>query len=210
MTAVLAAAGLTVVAGGRAVLDGVTFEAPGGVPVALTGPSGSGKTALLLALAGVLAPAAGTVTLDGVPVTGGDLETGRLCLVAAGDGLAPELSAGENVALPLQTRGLPRPEVAARRRQALAAVGLDGVDGRLVGELSGGQRQRVAVARALAARPVALLADEPTAELDPVTRAAVLDVVLAGAPVVVVATNDPEVVARCPRVLVMSGGTLAG
>jgi putative ABC transport system ATP-binding protein len=123
-----------------------------------------------------------------------------------------ELTAEENVTLPLQERRLGPSDIADRTATALAAVGLDTVGRRRVDELSGGQRQRVGVARALAGQPDLLVADEPTAELDPDNRDRVLSLLLDPAPrrIVVVASNDPEVTGACAQVLHLRDGRVDG
>jgi putative ABC transport system ATP-binding protein len=207
----LRAEGLGVEIGGRTVLEEIDLVATAGSSVAVTGPSGSGKSILLHALAGLLPPAGGRVLVDGVPLNGSRLELGRIGLVLQHHGLAAGLTAEENIALPLQARGLDRQDIATRCREALEAVDLAGTGRRLVDELSGGQRQRVGVARALAGRPAVLLADEPTAELDPVNRALVLSLLLdpSAGRIVLVAANDPEMARACDHVLELRDGRLA-
>jgi putative ABC transport system ATP-binding protein len=135
---------------------------------------------------------------------------GIIGVVLQSHGLASGLTAEENVALPLQARGLDPDETARRCREALAAVDLDGAARRVVDGLSGGQRQRVGVARALATEPDVLVADEPTAELDPANRSRVLSLMLDGPPerIVLVASNDPEVAAACHQVLHLRDGRI--
>jgi len=207
----LRAEGLRLDLGGRTVLDGIGLTARAGGPLAVSGPSGSGKTVLLLALAGLLLPTGGTVRVDGAPIGPGvHRSRARFGVVLQTQGLVSELTAHENVALPLQEEGLEASEVTERTRTALTAVGLDDVGDRLAGELSGGQRQRVGVARALAGSPEIVIADEPTAELDPDNRARVLSLLLESSParIVVVASNDPEVSHLCPRVLHLRDGRI--
>jgi ABC-type lipoprotein export system ATPase subunit len=204
----LEAAGLGVSLDGRAVLDDVDLLALAGEPVAVSGPSGSGKTVLLHSLGGLVPATSGQVLLDGAPLDREDAAArARFGVVLQSLGLASGLTSEENVALPLQSRGLDRDEVAARCREALAAVGLESTAGRMVDDLSGGQRQRVGVARALAGRPAILLADEPTAELDPASRARVLSLLL-GTPgvIVLLASNDPEVCEACHHVVHLRDG----
>ncbi len=205
----LVAEGLGLDLGGRRVLDAITLRAVAGEPLALSGPSGSGKTVLLLVLAGLIAPTRGAVLVDGVPITTAD-DRARVGfgVILQTQGLVSELTADENVALPLQERRLPATEVMARTRQALTAVGLEDVGDRWAEELSGGQRQRVGVARALAGSPQVLIADEPTAELDPDNRTRVLSLLLDPSParIVVVASNDPEVSHACRRVVHLRDG----
>ena len=207
----LRAEGLGLDLGGRAVLNDVTLTARAGEPLAVSGPSGSGKTVLLLTLAGLLPATRGAVLIDGAPiVTRHASRRSRFGVVLQSQGLAPELTAEENVALPLQEWGLGAAEVATRTSEALAAVGLDTVGDRLALELSGGQRQRVGVARALAGSPEIMVADEPTAELDPDNRARVLSLLLhSSSPrIVVIASNDPEVSNACRHVLRLRDGRL--
>ncbi|MGH9099500.1 MAG: ATP-binding cassette domain-containing protein, partial [Acidimicrobiales bacterium] len=132
-------------------------------------------------------------------------------LILQTHGLVAALTAEENVALPLQSRGLAREDVMQRTARALGDVDLARHASRPVDELSGGERQRVGIARALAADPAILVADEPTAELDPDNRARVLNLLMSlahRARVVVVASDDPEVVATCARVVVLEAGRI--
>jgi putative ABC transport system ATP-binding protein len=199
--------------GPRTVLDGISLIVPAGVPLAVSGPSGAGKTVLLLTLAGLVVPTRGTVGIDGTPIDTADGPgRARFGVILQSQGLVMEMTAEENVALPLQQRGLPPTEVAARTGDSLAAVGLDQMGDRLAADLSGGQRQRVGVARALAGSPAIVIADEPTAELDPDNRARVLSLLLRppSPRIVVLASNDPEVAEACGRVLHLRDGRLDG
>jgi putative ABC transport system ATP-binding protein len=200
----LRAEGLGVDAGGRALLDRIDLVATAGRSIALTGPSGAGKTLLLRALAGHLPLQRGRVVLNGAPLDG----SSRFGLILQNHGLASGLTAEENIALPLQARGLDKDDIAARCVEALQAVDLGGAGRRLVDELSGGQRQRVGVARALAGRPAVLLADEPTTELDPANRALVLALLLnrSAQRIVLIAANDPEVTESCDQVVRLRDG----
>ncbi|MFD1720318.1 ABC transporter ATP-binding protein [Amnibacterium endophyticum] len=202
---------------GRTILDGIDLVVPAGRAAALVGPSGSGKTTLLTALAAFQPIDRGTVTYDGRSVTpaGRDPWTGRVQLVHQAFGLLSLLTAAENVELALQ--GLPgerRPRRRAVRAAALEALGSVGLTARadnLVEELSGGEQQRVALARALVTGPDLLLADEPTAQLDPANRERVTDLLLgltARGVTVVLATHDQELSARCDPVLALRDGVL--
>jgi putative ABC transport system ATP-binding protein len=195
----LQAEGLRFERGGRVIFEGVSLSVGPGDRVAVTGPSGSGKTSLLSVLAGLAAPAAGTVRRDGELMTSGTLPA-RTAAVLQGYGLVSLLTAAENVQIILRAAGMPAGPATTIASTALAELGLGDYGDHLVQELSGGQQQRVAVARALAVHPDLLIADEPTAEQDAVTRDLVLARLLgvaADGGALVLATHDPEVVARC-------------
>ena len=186
---------------GNRILGPLDLVVRSGEPLAVTGPSGAGKTTLCLILAGVLDPTDGLVLLDGSPFDGAGATVG---LVLQTHGLMAGLTAGENVALPLQSRGLVRHDIARRTASALASVGLTAEAGRPVDELSGGERQRVGVARALAGDPQVLIGDEPTTELDADNRARVIDLLTDPSTVsriVVVASDDPEILAEFRHVV---------
>jgi putative ABC transport system ATP-binding protein len=194
----LAGFGLRCERGGRTVFDGLNFRVCSGDRLAVLGASGSGKTTLLALLAGFSAPSAGELSFDGEPLTPAIRQ--RFAVVLQGYGLVSLLTAAENVEAALRAAGCPPGEAITRAHEALEGIGLAGVEDNLVEELSGGQQQRVAVARALALRPEVLLADEPTAEQDAVSRALVLTRLLEVSDrggIVVLATHDPEVAARC-------------
>ncbi len=194
----LDATGLRYERGGRAIFDGVAFRVASGERLAVIGPSGSGKTSLLAVLAGLADADAGTITLDGEPL---DVAARRrFGVVLQGYGLVSLLTAAENVEAGLRAAGRSPRGTREAAHQALEDVGLEGVENHLVEELSGGQQQRVAVARALALAPDVLIADEPTAEQDPVFRALVMTRLLEVSDrggILVLATHDPEVAARC-------------
>ena len=214
---VLEARGLRYVIGGRLLLADFDLTVGPGERVAVVGPSGSGKTSLLALLAGLAAPAAGQVLLDGVPIVPGQVPPG-VATVLQGHGLVSLLTATENIEIALFATGMPPAAAAAAAQQALAALGLAEHAGQLADELSGGQQQRVAVARALATRPAVLIADEPTAEQDSASRELVLSRMLGLADArtlragegdppepparsLILATHDPEVAQRCDRVV---------
>jgi putative ABC transport system ATP-binding protein len=162
-------------------LAGIGLEIRAGSFVSLMGPSGSGKTTLLNLIAGLDAPDAGRVLLDGrdlATLSGNALADFRLHnvgFVFQAFNLLPSLTVGNNVAWPLEFAGVRRAEVRTRVAEALARTGVGGRERRFPGELSGGEQQRVAIARAIATRPRLLLADEPTGNLDSHSGRLVLD-----------------------------------
>jgi putative ABC transport system ATP-binding protein len=154
-------------------LDGVGLSIEGGEYLAVVGPSGSGKTTLLNILGCLDRPTEGKMVYDGVELRElgekalSDYRRDRISFVFQSYNLIPVLTVRENVELPLVIeRALGRAEIRARADEMIAAVGLSGKEGRFPRELSGGQEQRVAIARALVKRPLVVLADEPTANLD--------------------------------------------
>jgi putative ABC transport system ATP-binding protein len=199
---VLEAQGLRYERDGRVILDGVDLRVASGERLAVLGPSGSGKTSLLSLLAGFAEPSAGRVLMDDVVQRPGPRQ--GFAVVLQGYGLVSLLTAAENIEVGLRAAGEAAPAARERARAALADVGLEDHAEALIEELSGGQQQRVAVARAVALRPDVVLADEPTAEQDPMFRALVLTRLLEVADrggILVLATHDPEVADRCTRAL---------
>jgi putative ABC transport system ATP-binding protein len=183
------------------VLREVTVTAQPGRMLAVTGPSGAGKTTLLWAMAGLVRPVSGSVTVGGVSLRDRDQAVAEeVVLVPQDNGLAPILTAGENVQVALVACGVKPPEARRRTVESLEWVGLSEQADQLVEELSGGQQQRTALARGLALRGSVLLADEVTSELDAQNRQRVLDLLRAEADrgaAVVFATHDPEAAAAC-------------
>jgi putative ABC transport system ATP-binding protein len=195
---------------GRRALTDVNLVFEGGVPVAITGPSGSGKSALCLVLAGAVEPTGGAVLFNGHSISSQDRE--KTGVVLQIHGLVGGLTAIENVALPLLARRRPIDVAHESSIRALTSVGLADDGHRVVDELSGGECQRVAVARALAGDPDVVVADEPTAELDPDNREIVLGLLLEAAArgkIVVVASDDPAVISRFPSVIELQEGLVA-
>ncbi len=200
------AQGLGYTIGGRSILHGLDLKVGPGERLAVVGPSGSGKTSLLALLAGLAVPTTGQVLLDGVPVPPGRIPEG-VAAVLQGHGLVSLLTAAENIEVALFAAGMAGDQVGVVVDRALAELGLADHAGQLADELSGGQQQRVAVARALASAPSLLIADEPTAEQDRVSRELVLTRMLAitaAGGSLVLATHDPDVAQRCDRVLDLS------
>ncbi|MFJ3395178.1 ABC transporter ATP-binding protein [Leifsonia aquatica] len=219
---VLNASGLTKTYGSAAALAGVDVAIAPGESVAIMGASGSGKTTLLHCLAGIVRPDTGSVVLatahGPVEVTAlGEAERSRLRREAFGfvfqQGLLlPELTAVENVALPLMLAGAPRAAAEQDAATWLAALGLAGMEQRRIGQLSGGQAQRVAIARAQVGGASVVFADEPTGALDSHTSADVMDALIASTTgrgrSLVVVTHDDGVAARCSRVLRLADGRI--
>jgi putative ABC transport system ATP-binding protein len=199
------------------ILDGVSFSVNSGETVAVLGSSGSGKSTLLGLIAGLDAPTTGTVRIDGEDLFALD-EDGRAALRGRGMGfvfqsfqLLPDLTALDNVMLPLELAG--QADARERARAQLIRVGLGHRQRHRPNQLSGGEQQRVALARAFAVEPRILLADEPTGNLDPQTGAQVIDLLLelnrAQGATLIVVTHDPALAARCGRPLRLDGGRLA-
>ena len=201
-------------------LRGVSLTIESGETVAITGPSGSGKSTLLHCLSGIMSPETGEVHYAGRRIDHLD-ETARTRLrredfgiVFQFDRLVPELTAVENVALPLLFAGRGRAEattVALGRLEEVAAV--DVAESRPA-ELSGGQLQRVAIARALVTNPKVIFADEPTGALDSIAGERVLSLLMGAArankATVVIVTHDNQVAAHADREIVLRDGALAG
>lgn len=170
----IAVRGLRHAFNGHTVLDGVDLDVPAGTVLALLGPSGCGKSTLLKALAGLLRPQSGRIEFGGATVSDERRheppERRGLGMVFQDYALWPHLSVAQNVAFPLEMRGVPRRERPAQVQEALALVGLHEHATRRPSDLSGGQQQRVALARAIVARPRVLLFDEPLSNLDRALR----------------------------------------
>ncbi|WP_345761819.1 ABC transporter ATP-binding protein [Diaminobutyricibacter sp. McL0608] len=220
---ILRADGLTRVfetAGGKvtAVSDVSLVVHPGEL-VVIRGRSGSGKTTLLNMLGGLDQPTSGQVRLGAVQLTGAaeselvDIRRSQIGFVFQAFGLIPVLSAAENVEVPLRLLGVAPEEREARVAELLALVGLAGHARQRPAELSGGQQQRVGIARALACDPKVLFADEPTGQLDSVTGAAMMELLVglvhSKGVAAVVTTHDPLLMARADRVLELHDGQLA-
>ena len=200
-------------------LRGADFSVLPGEIVAVMGPSGSGKSTLLHCLAGILTPDQGEVHFGGRRLDTLDearrsmLRRGEFGFVFQFGQLVPELSALENVALPLLLAGERRPQAYAAARRWFAPLGLDGLEGRRSGELSGGQSQRVALARGLVTEPQVLFADEPTGALDSLTGEQVMDLLVDAArrqgTTVIMVTHEPRVAAYADREVIVRDGRVA-
>jgi len=197
-------------------LRGTGMTVAAGEIVAVMGPSGSGKSTLLHCLAGILVPDSGEVHFDGRRIDTlpegerSALRRDRFGFVFQFGQLVPELTAEENVALPLLLGGIRRAEALKEARTWFPKLGLDGMEQRRSGELSGGQAQRVALARGLVARPQVLFADEPTGALDSLTGEQVMDLMVGAAreqgTTVVIVTHEPRVAAYADREVIVRDG----
>jgi putative ABC transport system ATP-binding protein len=197
-------------------LRGASLSVKKGEILAVMGPSGSGKSTLLHCLAGIIAPDSGEVYFDGQRVDAmreGDrsrLRRERFGFVFQFGQLVPELTAEENVALPLLLGGTRRQEALRGARAWFERLELDGLERHRAGEMSGGQAQRVALARGLVAHPDVLFADEPTGSLDSLTGELVMGLLTRTAredgTTVVLVTHEPRVAAYADREVIVRDG----
>jgi len=201
-----------------AVLRGVTFSVNPGESVAIMGASGAGKSTLLHLLGGLEAPDHGSINLGNIAID----QAGQTALahfrnkqvgfVFQFHHLLPDLSAAENVSLPLLISRISPPEAAQRAEQALKEIGLGDRASHLVGNLSGGEQQRVALCRALVHQPSLVLADEPTGNLDKTKGEEIAHSLVEYArkvkAKVVLATHSHAVASLCDRVLTLRDGRL--
>ncbi|OLB80049.1 MAG: macrolide ABC transporter ATP-binding protein [Actinobacteria bacterium 13_2_20CM_2_71_6] len=200
-------------------LRGASMSAAAGEILAIMGPSGSGKSTLLHCLAGILVPSSGEVWFDGGRVDTmnetqrSSLRRDRFGFVFQFGQLVPELTAEENVALPLLLGGTRRAAALSKARAWFERLGLDGLEQRRSGELSGGQAQRVALARGLVAGPEILFADEPTGSLDSLTGEQVMDLLVDAAreqgTTVILVTHEPRVAAYADREIIVRDGQIS-
>jgi putative ABC transport system ATP-binding protein len=205
--------------GRTAALRGATVAATPGEILAIMGPSGSGKSTLLHCLAGIFPPDKGEVWFGGTRLdVRSEAARTRLRRTAFGfvfqfGQLVPELSAADNVALPLLLNRADRKSAYASAATWLDRLGLSGKGTRRTGELSGGEAQRVALARALALRPKVIFADEPTGSLDTLTGEKVMDLLTSLAreqgTTVVLITHDARVAAYADRVVMVRDGIVS-
>ena len=199
-------------------LDAVSLEIARGDFAVLVGPSGSGKTTLLNMIGGLDTPTDGRVWVAGTEISRlskaqlAELRLRRIGFVFQEFNLIPVLSALENVEFVMLLQGVPEAERRSRSLALLRELGLEGLEHRRPAELSGGQQQRVAVARAVAAEPIIVLPDEPTANLDSKAGAALMDLMRRlneeKGISFVFSTHDPMVVERARRVIRMRDGRI--
>ena len=201
------------------VLRGASFSASAGEALAIMGSSGAGKSTLLHVLGGLEAADHGTIAAGEFEIEGASpaalarFRNERVGFVFQFHHLLPDLTAAENVSLPLRITRVSRREAMRRARQMLDEVGLDRrIADSVVGHLSGGEQQRVAVCRALITRPALVLADEPTGNLDEMTGAEIARSIVSYArnhqALVIIATHNHALAGICDRTLVLSNGRL--
>ena len=207
------------------VLKGIDLQVQKGEILAVMGASGAGKTTLLQILGTLSAPDSGTLEIDGVTVFDGAARSLKGDALAAFRGrrigfvfqahhLLPEFTALENVMIPALIAGRPASEAREAAARLLETVGLAGRSGHKPSEMSGGEQQRVAIARALVNSPAVLFADEPTGNLDSVTKEEIHRLLFSlrdslGQTLVIV-THDPGLAALCDRTLIMQDGLIVG
>ena len=198
------------------VLKGIDFEAQKGEIVAVTGASGAGKTTLLEILGTLSSPDSGSLVIDGTDVLrlgGRELASfrgQRIGFVFQFHHLLPEFTSEENVMIPALIAGKGEAAARSKARELLDTVGLAGRMSHKPSELSGGEQQRVAIARALVNSPAVLFADEPTGNLDSVTREEIhslfFDLREKLGQTIIIVTHDASLAGLCDRTLTMKDG----
>jgi putative ABC transport system ATP-binding protein len=198
----------------------VDLSVAAGEFVSLAGPSGSGKSTLLNLIGGLDRPTSGRVTVGGICLNDlsesalSDMRLHKMGFVFQAYNLIPVLTARENVEFTMQLQGVERSERHRRAEQMMAELDIDGLEHRRPGELSGGQQQRVAIARALVTRPVLLLADEPSANLDSATTEDLLRLLRRlnddDGITILTATHDPLVMGFAKRNITLRDGEIVG
>lgn len=195
------------------VVDDVSLSVEPGEFVALLGPSGSGKSTLLMSIAGFVQPTAGRILIGGNDVTRSEPRLRNIGMVFQKYALFPHMSVQENIAFPLQQRGIPKHEIGDRILKVTALTGLTGLEERPIPNLSGGQQQRVALARALVYEPPVLLMDEPLGALDKKLREHLQDEIkriqrVTGTTVVFVTHDQTEALGMADRLVVFNKGRI--
>ena len=206
--------------GQTAALRGIDLGLVAGEVVAVMGPSGSGKSTLLHCLAGIALPDEGEVRFEGRSMAAlGDADRSRLRRTAFGfvfqfGQLIPELSAIENIALPLLLNGIRRDDAERLAADWFERLDLRGLERRRAGEMSGGQAQRVAIARALVSEPAIVFADEPTGSLDSLAGEHVMELLTGAATehgaAIVLVTHEARVAAYAHREVIVRDGRISG
>ncbi len=204
-------------AGAVHILKGVSMDALAGEAIGIVGPSGSGKTSMLMVMAGLEPVTSGELFMRGEAVHGKSesqlsaLRRDNIGIVFQSFHLIPTLTAVENVALPLEFKGVDNAESLARNK--LTDVGLGHRLSHYPGQLSGGEQQRVAIARALAAGAKIILADEPTGNLDQDTGQAIMDLLFGirenNEATLILVTHDRALAKRCDRIIEVRDGLIS-
>ncbi len=200
------------------VLRGVDLEIQEGEFVAIMGKSGAGKSTLLYQMGLLDTPTEGDLVIDGIDVLSlsekqrTNFRLTRLGYVFQDYALVPELTALENVAIPLLMEGFSQFEAEEKSRQALTDLGLSEKCNNQPNQLSGGEQQRVSIARAIVQNPKILFADEPTANLDSVSSEAVLEALTKlhkQGQTIVMVTHEEEYTRNCDKVIYLVDGAIA-
>lgn len=217
---IITAKGVTKSFGQTHVLHGLDLQISGGEILAIMGPSGSGKSTLLHSIAAIVTPDSGEIRFDGKRIDNlGDKERSILRRTAFGfvfqfGQLVPELTALDNIALPLLLNNTDYKTAYQQANSWLENVGLSKKANSLPGELSGGEAQRVAIARAMTIEPKVLFADEPTGSLDSLNSEKVMELFVETAKkngtTVVMVTHEPTIAAYADREIIVRDGQIVG
>jgi putative ABC transport system ATP-binding protein len=201
-------------------LQNVTLNIMRGEICCIFGPSGSGKSTLLNQLSGLEKPTRGEVLIGGIPISRlseeqlTNFRQRHLGFVFQSYNLLPQLTATENVALPLMFRGVPKPQREQAARELLTRVGLSHRLNHFPSQMSGGQQQRVGIARAFITRPDIVFADEPTGNLDSKTTTQVMDMICSFArdfhQTVILVSHDPEMASYAHHIVTLRDGGIVG
>lgn len=199
------------------VLKGINLEVKTGEFLAIMGKSGAGKSTLMYQMSILDEPTSGEIFIDGIDILAlsikekTEFRLNRLGYVFQDYALLPELTAVENIMIPLLMRGLDTESAKKRAMEALIDVGLSHRPNNLPSQLSGGEQQRVSIARAVAQDPIILFADEPTANLDSVSSNHIIDVlreINKRGQTIVMVTHEKEYTNRCNRIIYLEDGLI--
>ena len=200
------------------VLKGIDIEVQEGEFVAIMGKSGAGKSTLMYQLSALDEPTDGEILIDNVDIIGltekerTQFRLNTLGYVFQDYALVPDLSARENVMMPLLMRNWSWKEAELKADESIDAVGLEGKYNNLPSQLSGGEQQRIAVARALAGNPKIIFADEPTANLDSISGQQIIELITKlhreNGQTVVMVTHEPEYAENCEKIFWMEDGKI--